>query len=139
MAEGTTEMLKTSKLLTASDMFTAINGKQYRIDLLGAGYKCDAMKVYGEKTRKTCENAINRKLKKQEAKTGSVEDPEITIPGFGIMRLSQIKVKAKSYMTEMLARAEKEDWDNVPYFAYQNGVLKALVEAIVKHQRTSAT
>jgi len=127
-------MIRTSKLTISSDMFTAINGKQYRIDLLGAGYKCDAMKVYGERTRKTCENAINRKLKKQETKTGSVDDP-----GFGILRLSQIKAKAKSYMTEMLARAEKDDWNNVPYFAYKNGVLRALIEAIVKHEQGSAT
>ena len=63
-------MLKVSKILLAAT-FTAINGKEYRIDLLGAGYKCDAMKEYGYRTQKQCENAINRKLRKQSEKTAN--------------------------------------------------------------------
>ena len=52
-------------------MFKAIDGKEYKIDLLGAGYKCDAMKEYGYRTEKQCQNAINRKLKKRMDKSSA--------------------------------------------------------------------
>jgi uncharacterized protein YdaT len=76
----------------------------------------------------------------QASKKASAYDPEIQIQGFGIMLLSQAKAHALSYLRDAEAKAvtDKNDadsancWKNVAYYAFSNGVLKALIEAVIR-------
>jgi hypothetical protein len=62
------------------------------------------------------------------------EDPELHVQGYGILKASQIRKKIQDYSNEIAARAAKGDWRSVGHFAYGNGVLKALIETISKHE-----
>lgn len=59
----------------------------------------------------------------------SNSDPEIIVPGYGILRLSQAKRKAKDYVEELLRTLNLNDWSNASYYV-TNGVLIALLKAI---------
>lgn len=39
------------------------NGQTYKIEYFGISYRCEALKIYGEKTELSCKNSIKRKLK----------------------------------------------------------------------------
>jgi hypothetical protein len=65
----------------------------------------------------------------------SIEDPEILIVGYGKLTLSQTKDKVKAYIQEMSKRADREDWLSVSHFAYRNGVLQAMLQAINKYYK----
>jgi hypothetical protein len=40
------------------------NGRSYKIEFIGISYRCAELKIYGEKTERSCKNSIKRKLKK---------------------------------------------------------------------------
>lgn len=61
-------------------------------------------------------------------------DDSILVQGFGYLTYDQIKARIKTYCDSAAADAAKEEWGNVAYYCYQNGVLKAMIEAIRKYE-----
>jgi hypothetical protein len=62
-------------------------------------------------------------------------DPEIHVPGYGIVNLSWAKNRVLEYIKMMDRYAKANQYENVSYFAYGNGVLKAMLEAIMKTEK----
>ena len=59
-------------------------------------------------------------------------EPEIYVQGYGMITLAQAKNKVTNYIAEMDKFAKMGKWENVAHFAYGNGVLKAVIRAIVQ-------
>lgn len=68
-------------------------------------------------------------------KLANSEDPELHVEGFAVMRLSQIKAKAKSYAEDLLKSINEDRWGNASYYAYSNGVLKELIKTILRYEQ----
>lgn len=46
--------------------FFEVDGKKYEITYFGISYRCEALKIYGERTYISCRNSIKRKIKQNE-------------------------------------------------------------------------
>ena len=62
-------------------------------------------------------------------------DPTLHIEGFGLLTRSQIEQGLKDRIGQLNAAVARDDWSTVNYFL-TNGVIKAMIETLRRHQKT---
>ena len=63
-----------------------------------------------------------------------IEDPELHVVGYGLLKLSSIKRRIKEYADKIKHCSDTGNFSELGHWAYGNGVLKAMVEAIQQHE-----